>query len=360
MKTFMKATSFALVATVIVFLMTAQVGAAWPERPITGVVCSSAGGGCDTVSRTYAKAMEKHLGVDIKVINKPGGGGSLAMDFVQSKPADGYWWLLGVEFFKWARPMGRTNTTGWKDWQWYKCANAVSSWSVRSDSPFKTVTDLLDEARKHPNNVKMSYGCAPGGVWHEASALIMNETNTKFRNVHYHGGALATLACLNGEVDVVSSGLHEHIEFIRAGKLRNLVVFVKEPIQLKDGTIIRPVTDFVPGLAKWAPFGAEYTLAVKRGVPVEALEKIKSAFVAAVNSPEYDTLMKQRFFFKEIVVGGNADRMAALRESVTSWLLWDLKVEGVKANPVDLGIPRPEGFDTWWPPKGYKPRIKSD
>ena len=93
-------------------------------------------------------------------------------------------------------------------------------------------------------------------------------------------------------------------------------------------------------------------------MPVAILEKIKDAFVAAVNSPEFGNHLKKKYFFKDLVVGEAADRMAALRESMTAWLFWDLKVEGVKVNPADLGIPRPEDFDKWWPPKGYTPRLK--
>ncbi|MFB0508386.1 MAG: hypothetical protein ACETWT_16810, partial [Thermodesulfobacteriota bacterium] len=127
----------------------------------------------------------------------------------------------------------------------------------------------------------------------------------------------------------------------------------------KDGKVLRPVTDSVPGLAKFAPFGSEYTLGVKRESPVQALEKIKDAFKAAVHSPEFEALLEKKFFFTAIALGEDADRMAALRESVTAWLFWDLKLEGVKVNPADLGIPRPEDFDAWWPPEGYKPRMSA-
>jgi hypothetical protein len=98
---------------------------------------------------------------------------------------------------------------------------------------------------------------------------------------------------------------------------------------------------------------------VKRETPPEILEKIKQAFIAAVNSPEFEDYLEKKFFFKDIKVGEEADRMAALRESVTAWLFWDKKIEGVKVNPADLGIPKPEAFDAWWPPKEYKARISS-
>ena len=69
----------------------------------------------------------------------------------------------------------------------------------------------------------------------------------------------------------------------------------------------------------------------------------------------YDTLSidERLYLIRQARIA--ADEAAARAESTTSWLLWDLKVEGVKVNPADLGIPRPKDFNKWWPPKGYKP-----
>jgi tripartite-type tricarboxylate transporter receptor subunit TctC len=302
--------------------------------------------------------MEIHLGTTIECHNRPGAQGSMADLFVHSKPADGYFWVGAAQFSKPLRVLGYSKLTGWKDWQYYKATNALQAWAVKPDSPFKTFGDFLDAARKNPGRYTLS-NSGVGGIWQEGNELLINETKIKISQIPYKGGAPAVLACLQNEVTMAASGLHEQIDFIRTGKLRNLAVFVKEPIKLEDGTILRPVTDFVPGLAKFAPFGAEHTLGVRRDTPVEILEKIKTAFIASTGSPEFDNILKNLFLFKEVVVGEKADRMAAFRESVTAWLFWDLKVQGAKINPADLGIPRPEAFDAWWPPKGYQPRIKS-
>jgi len=356
MKMYFKIASLVMISAFVVFAFTTHADAAWPERPVTVVIQYKAGGGTDTLTRAYTKAMEKSLGVTVNAVNRPGAIGALAMDYVYAKPADGYWWLGGSQFSKPIRVMGHSKLIAWKDWQYYKCANGLQAWAVKPDSPFKTFADLLDACRKNPGKYSFS-NPGLGGIWHEGNELLVKEAKIKIRQIPYKGGAPGVLACLQGEVDVAASGLHEQIEFIRAGKLRNLAVFVKEPITLKDGTVLRPVTDFVSAMAKYAPFGSEYTLGVKRDTPVGALEKIKKAFEAAVNSPDFEALLTKKFFFKALTVGEEADKLAALRESVTAWLLWDLKVEGVKVNPTDLGIPRPEDFDKWWPPKGYKPRM---
>ncbi len=263
----------------------------------------------------------------------------------------------GSQFSKPLRVMGHTKLVGWKDWQYFKAANGVQAWAVRPDSPFHTMEDFLKAARENPGKYTMS-NSGVGGIWHEGNEILASVAGIDVRQIPYKGGQPAVMAALQGEVDVVGSGLHEQIEHIRAGNLRNLAVFVKEPITLKDGTVLAPITDSVPGLAGYAPFGSEYTLGVKRDTPVPILKKIQEAFVAAVNSPEFESLLEKRFFFKAIAVGEDADRLAALRESVTAWLFWDMKLEGVKANPADLGLPRPKDFDAWWPPEGYEPRLK--
>jgi tripartite-type tricarboxylate transporter receptor subunit TctC len=345
----------------VAFLFIAVAGpasAAWPDKPITVVIQYSAGGGTDILTRAYAKGMEKPLGATINAINKPGAIGAMAMDFVYAKPADGYWWLGASQFSKPLRVMGHTKLSPWKDWQYYKCASGLQAWAVKEDSPFKTFGDFVEAARKNPDKYKLS-NSGVGGIWQEGNEILIEEAGIKVKQIPYKGGAPAALACLQGEVDVAASGLHEQIEFIRAGKLRSLAVFVKEPITLKDGKVLRAVTEFVPGLAKYAPFGSEYTLGVRREAPVEALEKIKTAFIASVNSPAFEDYLEKKFFFKNIVVGEEADKMAALRESVTAWLFWNLKLEGVKVNPASLGIPKPQDFDKWWPPKDYKARISS-
>ena len=75
-----------------------------------------------------------------------------------------------------------------------------------------------------------------------------------------------------------------------------------------------------------------------------------------VNSPAFEELLEKRIFVKNLTTGEAADKRAALRESVTAWLFWDLGLG--KVNPETLGIPRLAEFEDWWPPEGYEPRLK--
>lgn len=326
----------------------------WPNHPITLVVGYSAGGGTDTVMRALAKSMEKPLGVTINVVNRPGAIASLATDFVSSKPANGYWWLATTQYNSALRAYGYSKEVTWKDWQFFQAANSLESWSVVPNSPIKSMAQFLSEVKANPGKYKVS-NSGVGGTWFLGNEILEQQGGYNFRQVPYNGGAPAVLAALNGEVDVVASGLHEQISDIRAGKLRNLAVFTKDPIKLANGSELKPITDFVPSVADYAPFGGQYNIALKRGVPSAILKKISDAIEVAAKSPEFLALLKKHFIFPNVVVGQQADRQAAFQESVNAWFLWDLKVQGVKNNPADLGIPKPANFKSWWPPAGYKP-----
>lgn len=356
MKSFVKVGAVCIFSLLLVFTFTAQALADWPgKKPISVVISYKAGGGTDTMTRAYTSAMEDYIGTTINAMNRPGAVGALAMDFVASKPSNGYWWQGASNFNKSLRVMGLTKLS-WRDWQYFKAANSTQSFAVRPDSPFKTLDDFIAAAKKDPGKYKIN-GSGVGGLWSEGVALLENAAGIKLNTVHYKGGKPGVLATLQGEIDVCASGLHEEIGFIQSGKLRPLATFAKDPITLPSGMVLKPVGDFLPSLKAFAPFGGYYTLAVKKDTPVPILKKIAEAFAKACNSPGFTSILKKKFFTKDVLVAGAADKAAAKAEATTSWLLWDLKVEGVKVNPADLGIPRPADFEKYWPPKGYKPRF---
>lgn len=130
--------------------------ATWPERPVTAVVMYGAGGGTDTIIRTLAQEMAKSTGWTINVINKPGAVGGVATRFLLNKPNDGYWWLGAANYNKFVRVMGHSDSVAWKDWQYFQAANSLASWSVRADSPYQTLDDVIEAARKNPGGISIS------------------------------------------------------------------------------------------------------------------------------------------------------------------------------------------------------------
>src|SRR5687768_11538049 len=62
----------------------------WPTKPIEVIVGFAPGGGTDLIGRAISNALEKQLGVPVKVVNKAGGGGVVGLDLLRNAPPDGY------------------------------------------------------------------------------------------------------------------------------------------------------------------------------------------------------------------------------------------------------------------------------
>lgn len=326
----------------------------WPSQPITLVVMYGAGGGTDTVLRTLAGEMAKSKGWTINVINKPGAVGAVATEFVAGKPGDGHWLLGAANYNKFVRVMGHTNEKPWENWTYFQAANAVASWSVPVDSPFKTLDDLIAHAKKNPGKLAISTS-GTGGIWHELALIVADAAGIDIGFVPYKGGKAATLAGLQGEVDIAGGGVHEHVDLIRAGKLRCLQQTSDKDITLADGTVLPTVGKMLPDLASLLPIGPQYNLVMKRDTPVEVLREIKEAFVAAVESDAFMKIAESKYFTIDVRTGDAADKRAAQLEALTAatFRKYSGQIKGTVKSPAELGLPEPKDFDKWWPPQGY-------
>ena len=334
-----------------VFRHSEVLGANWPTKPIRMTVQYAVGGGTDIFCRGFAHAMEEPLGGTIEVGNMPGSVGAIATDFVLKKPADGYSWLAASNFSKFLRPMGYHKSVPYKDWQWFAVAISYMGWAVKPESPFKTMADVIDASKKKP--VTMSHS-GVGGIWHEGDGLLARAAGVKFNYVPYKGGAPAVLAALQGEVDVASCGMHEQIEFLRTGKMRNLAIFLDEPMTV-DGITFQPITKYVPQAKPFTPFTADATIGLRRETPLEILKAVHKAYLIAAKNPRFAEVLKKNVGSPQVLTPLESDKRAAFKECVTATIFEELGIAKMKRT--DLGLPSPEEFEKWWPPKDYKPRL---
>ncbi len=332
--------------------------AAWPERPVTAVVMYSAGGGTDTIIRTLAKEMAASTGWTVNVINKPGAVGGVATRFMLNKPADGYWWLGAANYNKFVRVMGHSDSKAWEDWQYFQAANSLASWSVRTESPYQTFEDVVAAAKERPGKVSISTS-GTGGLWQELALIVSEAAGIKLKYVPYKGGKPATLAGLQGEVDIAGGGVHEHVEFLKAGKMRNLQQTGRADLEIPGAGTLRSIGAMVPALRPLLPLSGIYNIALKRETPVEILEMVKTAFVGAVKSEAFGKIARAKYFDVDVRTGADADRRAAQVECVTAATFHQARDQiGKKVkSPQELGLPVPADFDDWWPPAGYQPRM---
>jgi len=355
-RSFLAGTAASAAALSITIPAGQALAAGYPERPITLVVMYGAGGGTDTIMRKLADEMAKSKGWTINVINKPGAVGGVATQYVHGQKADGYTILGGANYNKFVRVMGHVDFVPWKEWIFFQAADAIADWGVPVDSPFQTFADVVAAAKANPGKVSISTS-GTGGLWHELALIVGSFAGINLKYVPYKGGKAATLAGLQGEVDIAGGGVHEHVDLVRAGKMRSLQQTGTEDIVLENGAVMPSIGGMVPAIKPFLPIGGTYNFIMRRDTPPDVVAMVQAAFVDAVHSDAFQAIVKKKFFQTDIRVGEAADKRAAQLETITvdTFNKFADQIGAEVKTAADLGLPAPADFETWWPPADYTP-----
>lgn len=264
------------------------------------------------------------------------GGGAVAMNHVWSRPRDGYNWLGASEQMQVVATMG-FHTTSTKDWRWYMVAGAPGVLSVKPDSRFRSLDDLVATARANPGKVNIAHSPI-ASVWHAKALGLSGAIQAKLNSVPYAGSAPAMVAVLSGDGDAVISSLAEQTEYIKSGKLRPLAMVETSAFDFPGIGRIPAVGEKYPEIVKmpartWLGFG------VPADTPGDVLARIDAAFVAALKDPNLrETMAKMNY----TIIGAYGDESMKIlsgMERAVSWALFDLGA--AKIPPDSKGISRP-------------------
>ena len=309
----------------------------YPEREVLGVVMWGAGGATDTVARAVNPAAEEALGKPIVVLNKSGGAGAISTAFVNAAPADGYTFLYGAENPQLHPVMGVADLDYSKFYPVNILARGVAVIAVTADSKYKTMQELLADIKANPGVVKMG-STGPGGLPSTISALIKNSADFDVTAIPFDGEGPGLTAMLGGEVDFMPTGISAAAENVKAGKMRVLAVVNTEPVAtLPD---VPAITDAIPEMSKFLPWGPFYGVFVKQDVPDDVKAKLVATFDTAAKSETFQTLMANK---GNIIMNISGDEAAAFLkkwQQVTAWALQD--TGAAKVSPETLGIMRAE------------------
>jgi tripartite-type tricarboxylate transporter receptor subunit TctC len=247
----------------------------YPNRPITFIVPWGAGGGTDTTARYFASMLEKELGQPVNVVNRTGGSGVVGHAAIASAPPDGY--TIGmitveISMMHW---QGLTELTP-ASYTPLALVNAdPAGFTVKSDSQFKSVKEVLDYAKANPGKLKAS-GTGQGGIWHLALAGLLNDAKipqTAIPWVPSNGAAPAMQDLAAGGVDIVTCSLPEARALIDAGKAKPLAVMDAKKSELFPN---------VPTMKEAA--GSGWTVSAWRGIagPKGLPKDVETRLVGAI------------------------------------------------------------------------------
>ena len=310
--------------------------AAYPERDITGTIMWGAGGAMDVVSRAIQPHAEAALGKKIVLVNKPGGTGAISTNFIVNAPADGYNILFGAENPQLHKVLGLAEFDYDKFFPVAIFARSVGVIVVKADAPWKTVTELVEDAKKRPGKIKLGM-TGPGGLPHTVASMMSAVTKFTVVSVPFDGEGPAVTAVMGGHADFAPVGVGAASESIKAGRIRALAVVNTEPIPSLPG--VPAITKEYPDFAKYLPWGPFYGVFVRKDTPEDIKATLVSAFKKAAENAQFQQLMADRGNLIMNISGAEAEVFLAKWQSTTSWLLQD--VGAAKISPEKFGIPKP-------------------
>ena len=267
--------------------------APYPDRPITMIVPWGAGGGTDAVARIVASLLERDLGQPVAVVNRTGGQGVVGHQAIADATPDGYTLgLITVEIamMHWA---GLTPLTPASYTPLSLMNEDPAGVQVRTDAPYKTAQELLDDIKKNPGKFKAS-GTGQGGIWHLALAGMLSSLKMDPASVPWvpsNGAAPGLQDLVAGGVQVVTCSLPEARSLIDAGRVRSLAIMSAERSKLMPNV---PTLKEATG-SDWA-IGAWRGVAAPKGLPAEVSQKLQVALKKAYESKEYQDFLSSRGF----------------------------------------------------------------
>lgn len=201
----------------------------YPDRPVTLVVSSAAGGTTDLSARMLGQGLSPVLGQSVVVDNKAGGNGTIAANIVKRAPADGYTLLMQYSGYHVISPQ-LTKAPQWEQGDFQPIANVISAPQiivVREGLPVKTLPELVAYAKANPG--KLNYASSGNGsLQHVTGAMLEQQAGIQMVHVPYKGTGPALQDLLGGQVDLTFGTAPPFMPHIQGGKLRVLAVTGKQ------------------------------------------------------------------------------------------------------------------------------------
>ena len=201
MKTFSRIALTAVAISVAAsFGMVEKAQAEYPDKPVNYIIPYKPGGESDVAARFAQPFFKKMFGQDLVMSYKAGGGGAVAWAQLNSMAGDGYTIMsTNIPHIVIQPAQKDVGYTTDDITNIYVFAFTPSAIVVKDDSPFKTLQDLIDYAKKNPGKVTMS-GTGKGTTTHLVSVTFNNLVGVKTSYVPFGGTAPAVTALLGGQV----------------------------------------------------------------------------------------------------------------------------------------------------------------
>lgn len=263
--------------------------AAFPAKPITVLLPFPPGGSADALVRTLGHAATAELGQPLVILHKPGGGGVTApASLTQNVAPDGYTLALMHNSVLRQPLLQKVSWDPLADFSYITGLVSLSTLiTVRADAPWKTLQELLADAKARPGAI--SYGTVGATSANRiAGEQLARLAGAQFNMVPYKGGSEAITALLGGHLDVYGDPGVGPVAL--SGKLRVLASFTDQ--RLRRFPAVPTVKEAGHGLTVYSPFG----LVGPRGMDPAVVARLHGAFSKAAADPAYQKVLEDYDF----------------------------------------------------------------
>jgi tripartite-type tricarboxylate transporter receptor subunit TctC len=278
----------------------------FPSRPVHLVVTYPPGGSSDLMGRIMGQKLGEYWGQPVIIESKPGAAGSIGMEYSARQAADGYTVVVGNLGPAAVNPL-ITKVPYNMDKDFIPVALTATGPNilvVPANSPYKTLGDLLADARARPGAINFGTS-GPGSMAHLGGELIMRQGNVKLVGVPYKGGGQAVNDLLAGQLQMMVADALTVAQFIKANRVR--------PLAITSGKRSR----LFPDIPTFAEAGLQGLVAenwwgvfLPAGTPKGIVENYHAALVKVMADPD----LKEKF------AGLGVEAMASTQDEFRAFL----------------------------------------
>lgn len=252
----------------------------YPDKPLSFVVPFAAGSATDQLARVLGQSVADQTKQTVMVDNKPGASGMLAAQHVARASADGYTVLI------------TTNTTHAANEHLYKklSYDPVKDFApvtglgkggqvlvVRTESPYKSVAELVAFAKKNPGKLSFGSGSSSSRI---AGEMLKQLSGTEILHVPYKSNPNGITDLLGGQIDFMITDTATGVPQIKAGKLRALGYSTQ-----KRSALLPDVPTIDEAGIKGYDMGYWFAAYVPAGTPAPVVARLRDLLAKATQSP---------------------------------------------------------------------------
>lgn len=264
-----------------------------PTETIEIVVNQGPGGATDLLARLMQRILrDQGLQTPVNVVNRPGGGGAIGLNYLAKRAADGHSLSIANTTLLSTHIVGRSPMTYTHFTPLAMLAQEHVAFAVHPTSPLNTGKDLLDRLKQDPTAISIAIGAAVGNQNHIAVALVAKAIGAdprKLKTVIFKSGGETMTQILGGHVDIGMTSAGQFVKHVEAGRVRLLAIAAPQRL---EGDLAAIPTWKEQGVDSVA--GLWFTVIAPAGLPPAAVRYWDRAVAAVVKDEAWRQFLRER------------------------------------------------------------------